>query len=106
MTDWLRSFPPPRLKALARTEGSILEVLHKQYGSLGLAYARGYLTDEEKAELAAMSTADFDALLDRDLAVACPAQAQILQAHRAWYRTQMAALQDALTGRRVATRWR
>ena len=96
---WLKHLPTDELEALAQHEASIVEYLRQRYGSLALAWARGYLTAEEKAEIAELGDADFDALLDQELAVACPQQAAVLTRYRSWYRSQMRAVQAALLGR-------
>lgn len=98
---WLRSLSPEELEALAHAHASIIDYLRHRYGSLALAWARGYVTQEERAQIAELSDADFDALLDQDLAAACPEQAAVLAQNRAWYRSQMRAVQAALLGRAI-----
>ena len=99
LVTWLKSLPPKELEALAQQDASIVDFIRRRHGSLVVAWARGYLTAPELAEIAELTDADFDALLDEGLAAACPSQAAVLMRYRPWYRSQMRAVQAALVGR-------
>lgn len=95
--SWIQSLHPSDLEAVAAADGSLTELIRRQFPMIPVGFVQAILTPEERDALSRLDARAFDALLDGILAEA-PEAGEILWAHRDWYLREIAALRDAVVG--------
>lgn len=95
----VQSMSAASLERLAKSQGSLLEYLEREWG-WPVAMARRLISAVDMAALRALTPRDFDDFLDVILAD-CPEQGMVFFDYKAWYLREMAHVQKVLTQTRA-----